>query len=322
MSAAPYWELALAAPEEIAEALANFFWEHRALGVVEAQADVGRTWIRAFFPPDTATADLERDVHAYLDGLSAMGFAAEGRPRLVPLADENWAEAWREHFRPIPVGQRLVIVPPWRRSARRGRLAIVIEPGRAFGTGHHGSTASCLERLETLPLASIPRAIDIGTGSGILAIAAVKLGVGRVLAVDEDPDAVAAAEANAKRNGVGDRIRCEQADAARLRTEPAPLVLANLLAVAHRRLARRYGRYVTAGGALLLGGILDHEAAEVSAALERHGFAHAGAVSNDGWTCLELRRTRARPKKRVTARSTRRPARRTPRRRTPAARRR
>lgn len=310
MGAAPYWEMALAAPEEIAEGLANFFWEHRALGVVEAPAGAGSTWLRAFFPPDTETASLERAVHGYLDGLVALGFAANGRPRLTPLADANWAEAWREHFRPIPVGRRLVVVPPWRRSARRGRLALVIEPGRAFGTGHHGSTASCLERLETLDAAAIPWAIDLGTGSGILAVAAVKLGVGRVLAIDEDPDAVVAAQGNAERNGVAARVRCVQADAGRLRTEPAPLVLANILATAHHRLASRYARYVRPGGTLLLGGILDREAGEVTAALERHGFALVGATCNDGWTCLELRRAADRGRRApAAARPRRRPAR-------------
>jgi ribosomal protein L11 methyltransferase len=291
MPAARYWELALATPEDVADAFVNFLWEHRALGVVEAPAGPALTFLQAFFPPDTDVPQLEAGVRAYLEGLTALGFQVRGEARLTPLADRNWGEAWREHFRPIRVGRRLLVVPPWeRRAATGGRVALVVEPGRAFGTGHHGSTASCLMRLESVVRPAPSRAIDLGTGSGILAIAALKLGVGRVLAVDEDPDAIASARANAARNGVAAAMRCVQGDAASLRARPAPLVLANLLAALHLRLAPRYASLVAPGGALLLGGILNAEAAGVRSALEPHGFALAGVSCNDGWSCVELRR--------------------------------
>jgi ribosomal protein L11 methyltransferase len=294
MAVSPYWELAVAAPDAIADALVNFLWEHRALGVVEAPAGPDHTWLRAFFPPDVEVPRLEADVRGYLHGLEALGFAADAVPELSPLADENWGEAWREHFRPFRVGRRLIVVPPWDRDAgrrgRTGRIAVIIEPGRAFGTGHHGSTASCLERLETVARPSVIRAIDVGTGSGILAVAALRLGVPRVLAVDEDPDAVTAARENARRNGVAARMRCRVADAAQLRATPAPLVLANLLAAAHERLAPCYPGLVAPGGRLLLGGILGREARSVASAVEAHGFRVVGSTRNDGWACLELRR--------------------------------
>ena len=170
---------------------------------------------------------------AYLAGLAALGFTAPGPPHLTPLANGNWAEAWRQHFRPVVVGRRLVIAPPWEVPTAAGRVVIVIEPGRAFGTGHHASTAGCLEALETLIEPAPASALDLGTGSGILAIAAVRQGVGRVLAVDEDPDALAAATANAARNGVAERIECLRADAGALDVAAVPLVLANLLTAAH-----------------------------------------------------------------------------------------
>jgi ribosomal protein L11 methyltransferase len=131
--------------------------------------------------------------------------------------------------------------------------------------------------------------LDIGTGSGILAIAAARLGVGAVLAVDEDPDAVACAMANAARNHVSDRVRCTLADAAGLYELPVPLLVANILSAAHRRLAAQYRRSLTAGGTLLLGGILDAEAADVVAALADHELAHPASFSVEGWTTLELR---------------------------------
>src|SRR5205823_3759956 len=111
-----------------------------------------------------------------------------------------------------------------------GRLTIVIEPGRAFGTGHHGTTAGCLETIETIVERDGPAtALDLGTGSGILAIATARLGVARITAIDDDPDAVAAALANAARNHVCDRVRCVLGDVSAAELEPAPFVIANLL---------------------------------------------------------------------------------------------
>ena len=292
MSVASYWELALPVSGDVAEGVTNFLWELGALGVVEEQTPGEEPRLRAFFPGHLDAQRLHAGLSDYLGGLRALGFAAPGAPRVAAVAEANWAEAWREHFRPLRVGRRLLVAPPWDIPAAPGRLAIVIEPGRAFGTGHHGSTAGCLQALETIVGRRPPRAaIDLGTGSGILAIAAARLGVGRILAVDDDPDAVACATANAALNRVAERIACVTANAGALTTAPAPLVLANLLLSAHRRLAAAYARYVAPGGRLVLGGLLDGEAAGLGPALRAHGFAPGATRSVDGWTTLELRRT-------------------------------
>src|SRR6185295_8505619 len=153
-----------------------------------------------------------------------------------------------------------VVAPPWETPKTDGRLVLVIEPGRAFGTGHHGSTAGCLEAIERVAGMDPPsHALDLGTGSGILAIALARLGVRTVLAIDEDPDAIANATANAARNGVAGGITCRVDDAATLEAPPVPLVVANLITAVHRRLAHRYASWITAGGTLVLGGILDTE---------------------------------------------------------------
>src|SRR5207237_8896877 len=119
-----------------------------------------------------------------------------------------------------------VVAPRWGAPpVTVGSLVLTLEPGRAFGTGQHGTTAGCLELLETIVERARPaRAIDLGTGSGILAIAAARLGVPQVLAIDSDPDAVASARANVQRNGLDGRVTCEGADVAALDAEPAPLV--------------------------------------------------------------------------------------------------
>ncbi len=281
--ARPYWELRVPLSEHISEGLTNLVWELGALGVVEDEG------LRAFFPPDVVPGTLDARVREYLEDLRALGFSVVDSPPVVtPLADEAWAEAWKAYFRPIEVGTRLLVAPPWDVPST-SRLTIVIEPGRAFGTGHHGTTAGCLVLLERL-CGAVGQALDLGTGSGILAIAAAKLGVEQVHAVDSDPDAIAAAVANAARNGVADRVRCAMADAAEITSAGAPLVVANLLASTHLGFGALYARLVAPGGRLLLGGMLDHEAAGVTEALGTRGFTASDREVADGWASLTFRR--------------------------------
>jgi ribosomal protein L11 methyltransferase len=326
---APFWQLTVPVTAPISEGLTNLVWELGALGVVEDEV------LHAFFPPDVAPRALRARVRRYLDALRALGYAvADVLPTVFPVVEEAWAEAWKAHFRPIEVGRRLLVAPPWD-TPSTPRLTLVIEPGRAFGTGHHGSTSGCLVLLERLceapppgqprprsprgrscTLASRPgpsagsgagesetgggphgshpepiaRALDLGTGSGILAIAAARLGVPEVLAVDTDPDAIVAAIANAARNGVPDRVRCAVADAAELAAGGFPLVLANLLAAAHLTLGARYRRLLCPGGTLILGGILEHEAGAVAGALADAGLVPHDREMVDGWASLALRR--------------------------------
>ena len=285
-----YVEVTVDVGEEATEALTNFLWELGAVGVVEETIVDTPARLRAFFPAPVDRDALTGRVDTYLDGLRALGLDAGRHARLEPLADADWAAAWREHFRPIAVGRTLLVAPPWDIPATSDRIVLAIEPGRAFGTGHHGTTAGCLELLETLVATDRPkRVIDLGTGSGILAIAAAKLGVAEVLACDTDPDAVAATVSNAERNGIAAGLHAVVADAASLAAEPAPLVLANLLASAHRALAARYRDLVAAGGVLVLGGLLDAEAEAITAALAAHGFRLEATRSLEGWTSLALR---------------------------------
>src|SRR6059036_2469805 len=285
MSSSRYWELTVGVGADLSEGLTNLVWELGALGVVEEERPGRGPRLRAFFPKTVFATALEESVRGYLDGLRELGFEPATDLHVVALADENWADAWCAHFKPQPVGRRLLIAPPWDRPAANGRTVITIEPGRAFGTGHHGTTAGCLEALEAVVERDRPsRMIDVGTGSGILAIAAARLGVGTVLAVDDDPDAVACAMANAARNHVSDRVRCVLADAAGLREPRVPLLVANLLSAAHRRLAAQYRRSLSADGTLLLGGILDGEAAAVVAELADHELVHRASFSVEGWT--------------------------------------
>jgi ribosomal protein L11 methyltransferase len=289
IAASQYWELSVGVTEEVSEGLTNFAWEQGALGVLEEADADGRARLRAFFPASTTPDLLRGRLRDYLAGLRALGFSAIDDARLAPIADPGWAEAWRDHFRPLAIGDRLLIIPPWAEVPDAGRVTLVIEPGRAFGTGYHGSTAGCLELLERcVARAYPPRAIDLGTGSGILAIAAARLGVARVMAVDDDPDAVANARVNIEHNRVGDRVTCALGDADALAAEPAPLVLANLLSAAHRRLAATYRRLLIPGGTLVLGGILEPEATGVLDTLREHGFGVGSDLTRQEWTALAV----------------------------------
>jgi len=214
---------------------------------------------------------------------------------IAPLCEEAWASAWQQSFPPRAVGRRLWVKPPWEAAESPGRVTVVIEPGRAFGTGHHGSTEGCLALLDESIVDTGPdRVLDIGTGTGILAVAAIKLGAGHVVAVDVDPDAVAAARVNAARNDCADRIDLVMAGPESLReVRPFPLVVANLLAHTHLALAPHYRRLTAPGGTLILGGILEHEDHDVIAALEAAGFAPLGRLVIEGWSSLLLAATAA-----------------------------
>jgi ribosomal protein L11 methyltransferase len=212
-------------------------------------------------------------------------------PEITPLLDEAWASAWQQSFPAREVGRRLLVLPPWlERSSGEAsrRQRVIIEPGRAFGTGHHGTTEGCLVLLEEALAPTPPAsALDIGTGTGILAIAALKLGVPAAVAIDVDPDAVAAAQVNAGRNACpGLVVRLAEPQEI---SERFPLVLANLLTHAHLALAPQYERLVAPGGSLILGGMLEQEDERVVEALARRGFAGRSRLVLEGWAsrCLE-----------------------------------
>jgi ribosomal protein L11 methyltransferase len=296
-AAAAYWELIVtlgADAAETAEGVTNRLWELGAVGVVE-EITPGAAALRAFFPPGTDAAALAEDLREYLGDLAALALpGAEARVGVAPLPDEPWADAWRAHFRPVPVGRRLLVCPPWEApppAFAPGRVVVLIEPGRAFGTGGHGSTRSCLQLLErALASAETSHALDVGCGSGILAIAAAGLGVLRVDAIDLDPDAVAATEDNARRNAMADRVRASVAAVDGWAGPAAPLVLANLLAAAHILLASTLAALVTPGGSLIAGGLLTHEVPAVAGAFAAAGCWLVELAEDDGWAALLLRR--------------------------------
>ncbi len=202
--------------------------------------------------------------------------------------DPGWADAWRAHFRPVRAGS-LTIRAPWNPSSEG--LEVVIEPAMAFGTGGHATTRLAAQALEAA-LAARPGAdvLDVGAGSGVLAIAAVKLGAGRAVGVDVDPEAVKATAANAALNGVGGRVLA----AAEWPIGAFPVVVANIVSPILLELRERLSGAVSAGGALVLSGILATEADDVVLAFCEAGafveIARRSSITDADWVSVTLRR--------------------------------
>ena len=204
--------------------------------------------------------------------------------RVREIADRDWIAASREDLVPIEIGP-LWIGPHWAVPAPN-RTVIRLEPGLAFGSGRHPTTRLCLERLAAAPPAGVD-VVDYGCGSGVLAIAAAALGARRVLAVDIDPQALRATAENARLNGVADRVSVVAADVpASAPAEPAPLVVANILAGTLVELAPVMSALTIPGGSLMLSGILESQAGEVAGAYRGSFVCEVGGAS-EGWVRLD-----------------------------------
>jgi ribosomal protein L11 methyltransferase len=207
-------------------------------------------------------------------------------PRFERLADRAWERVWLDEFAPARYGSRLWISPRGQVPAAEGAVVVELDPGLAFGTGHHPTTALCLEWLDAADLIEAT-VLDYGCGSGILAIAALRLGAARAIAVDHDPQALEATEQNARENGVDGRLLvCPPSDLPETGVE---VLLANILAGPLIELAPRLSRLVRPAGRLVLSGILREQAGEVAAAY-RDAFALDEPVCRDEWVLLAGRR--------------------------------
>lgn len=216
----------------------------------------------------------------------ATGFALP-EVRVSPLADADWTAAWRQHATELSFPGVLHLVPcddagPVGRTPDDGGARVLLAPGLAFGTGGHPTTRGCLAALAAAPPVGLD-VIDFGSGSGILALAALVLGARRVVAVDHDPQALAATRDNAERNGVGDRLLIREALAP---GDHCSLMLANVLARPLIELAPDLQRRIAPDGRAVLSGILPDQAGDVAAAWDRFEF---DTLVDDGWVCLRGR---------------------------------
>ncbi len=294
-NAAQWLEVSVEVDYESAEAVAEVLTRYAPRGVVieggpdgwEAEPVV----VRAYLPADDDLWTKKKSIQESLWHLAQIRPIPE--PTFRTLAEEDWAAAWRKQLKILRIGTRLVIRPSWLAYAPKPRdVVIELDPGMAFGTGLHPTTQLCLQALERLIQPDID-VLDLGTGSGILAIAAAKLGAGRVAAFDSDPQAVRVARENVRKNDAGQMVTVQHGSLSEA-AGTYDLVMVNILArvivqMAEAGLSERLRR----GGYLVTAGITADQAPEVIAALERNDLHVTDRRQRGDWVSLEAERARA-----------------------------
>lgn len=247
----------------------------------------GPALVRGYLPAGTDMARVARSLRTALAAAPLRQAPRWRRPRL--LREPDWRDAWKRHFGLQRIGPRLVIKPSWvRYAAREGEVVVEIDPGVAFGTGQHPTTAMCLREMETLVRPGA-RVLDLGCGSGILAIAAAKLGAGRVLAMDVDPQAVEAARRNVGTNGVAQVVEVK----AGTLEGPSPgfdLIVANISGLTLERLAPVLAASLDLGGVLVMSGFLEDAVANLRRAYQARGLRIERVAAEGDWRAIVARR--------------------------------
>jgi ribosomal protein L11 methyltransferase len=239
--------------------------------------------VKTYIPRDRRARPRVRRVREALGHLAAFGLAPIGDLAIVPLVEQEWLEAWREHYRPLVVG-RFLVKPSWIEAPPSDALVVELDPGMAFGTGLHPTTQQMLQAMSGLDLrdASV---LDVGTGSGILALAAVAAGAARVVAVDLDPLAVRIARENAARARAP--IEIHDGSAADV-NGTFDVVLANIVAKTIAEIAPDLRERTRPGGTLIVAGIIADAADATTSALSRAGFIVSSVDVQGDWRGLIL----------------------------------
>jgi ribosomal protein L11 methyltransferase len=294
---------------EAVDAITQFFVAHGSLGTAYDEQLLGAagdpadpippppevTRMTAYFPHDT---DLHALKQAFLDFLPVLsesfGPGPEAFSDAAEITDSGWAEKWKEHFHARKVGRKIVVKPSWETvEAGEGEVVLTVDPGQAFGTGTHETTRMCLRMIEDVfDLSPPPREVlDVGTGTGILGIAAALLCASRVLAVDTDPVAVGVAAKNAGENGVSGVFRAETTPLSAI-PGTFDLVIGNLIAEILIDMAPDLLRRTAPGGHLILSGILTEKSGWVVEEFAKNGASRVSEAVDGQWTALLLRRGR------------------------------
>ena len=277
-------------PSLVNEYIDAGLWDYTDLSRAE---DTETVTVRAYLPED---ARLESSLLALAERIAALRHAGAalgaGTISHSFVADEDWAETWKAYIHTEKIGERIVIRPTWEEyTPSADEIVIELDPGAAFGTGAHATTAMCLRWLEHLVSPGM-RVYDVGCGSGILAVAAAKLGAGEVIAMDYDPVAVSVAEENIRQNNVHNVVACESDLLSACEgAAPAELITANIIADVIVRLFAQLDRHLAPGGTLLASGIIDDRIADVEHAAAQHGFTVLDMTCEKEWAAMIIRRT-------------------------------
>ncbi len=301
-------EIAVHTPADGVEPVSEMFIELGTGGVVVEDPALILQYQRETHPDEWAVSEQPKEnglslVKAYLpleDGLpgrveeikklvSQLGLASISEITTRAVVEEDWAEAWKKYYKTVRLGRRLVIKPSWEEyRPLAGDLVIEMDPGMAFGCGTHATTALCLTLLEKYVRPGIT-VYDIGTGSGILAVAAARLGAGRVRAVDIDPVACKVAAENVERNNAGGVVNVEHGNLAELLGNGADLVVANIIADVIAGFAPQAAAILKPGGVFIASGIIREKADMVRRALGAAGLSVCEDLEDGLWVALVSR---------------------------------
>ena len=295
------------ARREAVDALSYFFTTHGALGMAYDEQLFGPdgdpadplpgpgdpTKLTAYFPWDADLGAVKREFLDFLPVLAqSFGRATGEFVEATEISDYGWAERWKEHFKPSRLGRRITVKPSWEPyEASPGEVVLTIDPGQAFGTGTHETTKLCLRFLEDVFEGPAPprTVLDVGTGTGILGIAASMLGAERVLGIDIDPRAAETARENGRINGVTGSFRADVTPLSRVE-ETYDLVAANVLAEILADLKAEIGARCAPEGALILSGILVEKGDWIAREYDEAGWRLAGRRDEGQWSALLFRR--------------------------------
>jgi len=287
-----YWvAFSVTLPSQFGDALSNFLIEQGATGIEEGDAESERQTLKAYFPGEERESVLLR-LRRYLSSLQAISPGAlQPKVEIASLPEEDWGRNWRRFFKPVEVSRRFVVKPPWARARlKKDQIAIDIHPGMAFGTGTHASTRLCLRAIEGILGRRGLSVLDVGTGSGILSIAAARMGAREVWGLDIDDAAVANARENIMRNRVSDVVRLRKARIGEVRKE-FDVIVANIDFKNLRRMRRPLVRHLKKRGFLVLSGILWKEKEGLREHYTGTGqFSSVKELREEEWGCLILKK--------------------------------
>lgn len=293
------WRLSLIVPDWMQDLLVLFLVEQGTNGV-EVQEREGTCTLIAYVSHEDRAASLVSSLKGYLEGIGRVnGVTIEWGWDVQEVLGEDWKDAWKANFRGRRVSPRLAVRPSWdKETGLDGAIVIQIDPGQAFGTGLHETTRMCLEWIdemlggeETTSCSPRPsRGLDVGTGTGILAIAMARLGMPEIWALDTDPVAVEVAKENVLINGVGDKVKVLQGSLEALGGEGFSLAVANLTGSELARMAAGWCQCMEPSGFLIASGLLREEKGMLLDLYEDAGFDSVGERQEGDWCGMLLRR--------------------------------
>jgi ribosomal protein L11 methyltransferase len=284
--------ISLRVPRESIDAVSNFLMEQGATGIEEGEEDPKGERLKAYFLKNGREEGICRALRRYLKSLRAIQPGiSQTKIEVLPIPEQNWGENWKKFFKPVRVTSRFVIKPPWSSfPLRKNQISIDITPGMAFGTGTHATTKLSIRALEERLKKKRASVLDVGTGSGILSIAAARLGAKEVLGIDTDPVAVEIARENVSQNGVSNIVKIRKGSIGHIRRR-FDVVMANIDLKNLRRMRQPLLRHLKRKGPLILSGILEREGDRLRQHYMETGLLRWIRSTVEGeWVCLTLQK--------------------------------